>query len=65
MMNERDIRICLECKGEFDRKDMLFTRDCQGITYRLVCHECYQKLMQKGYDGEYYDESDENIDEDY
>lgn len=40
---------------------MLFTKDCHGITYRLVCYNCYKKLMDKGYDGEYYDASDENL----
>lgn len=40
---------------------MLFTKDCHGITYRLVCYNCYKKLMDKGYDGEYYDVSDENL----
>ena len=44
---------------------MLFTHDCHGITYRLVCFECYEKLMEKGYDGEYYSEADECLDDDY
>jgi hypothetical protein len=57
--------ICKNCEGEFDRNDMDFTRDCQGITFRLVCQRCYDKLMAKGYDGQYYDERDECLDEDY
>ncbi len=44
---------------------MNFTKDCHGIPFRLVCFDCYTKLMEKGYDGEYYDESDECIDYDY
>lgn len=56
---------CRNCEKEFAREDMDFTRDCQGITYRLVCHKCYDLLMAKGYDGEYYDERDENLDDDY
>ena len=60
-----DIRTCPICRREVGRDDMKFTRDCHGITYRLVCCDCYDKLMSKGWDGEYYDESDENISEDY
>jgi hypothetical protein len=44
---------------------MLFTHDCHGITFRLVCWECYQKVMAKGYDGEYYTDADEQIEDDY
>lgn len=56
---------CPVCKGEFLREDMTFTRDCHGITCRLVCFDCYDKVMGKGYDGEYYTEADECIEEDY
>lgn len=42
-----------------------FTRDCHGITFRLVCFGCYEKVMAKGYDGAYYTEADECIEEDY
>ena len=31
----------------------------------FVCFDCYEKLMAKGYDGQYYTEADECIDEDY
>jgi hypothetical protein len=61
----KDIRKCPVCEKEVERADMYFTRDCQGITFRLVCCSCYEKLMEKGYDGEYYDESDEQIEDDY
>lgn len=44
---------------------MLFTHDCHGIPFRLVCFDCYDRLMAKGYDGEHYDETDECLDEDY
>ena len=60
-----DTRICANCEKEFERNDMTFTHDCQGITYRLVCQNCYFKLMAKGYDGQYYDERDECLDDDY
>lgn len=53
---------CPVCKCKFLREDMIFTRDCHGITYRLVCFNCYDKVMEKGYDGEYYTEADECID---
>lgn len=46
--------------------EMLQTRDCHGIPYRRVCEHCYLDIMEdSGYDGEYYDETDECIDYDY
>lgn len=60
-----DPRICPVCNREVERADMEFTRDCHGITYRLVCYDCYDKLMAKGYDGAYYTEADECLDYDY
>ncbi len=60
-----DMRVCQYCGKEVDRNDMTFTRDCHGIPFRLVCIDCYQKLMEKGYDGEYYTEADECLDWDY
>ncbi len=65
MNEEKDIRICPVCEKEVDRADMQFTKDCHGITFRLVCFKCYSRLMAKGYDGEYYDERDEQIEADY
>jgi len=62
---ERDIRVCPNCEKEVERTDMLFTRDCHGIPFRLVCNKCYGKLMAKGYDGQYYTEADECLDYDY
>ena len=62
---EKDLRICPECGREVERAEMDFTRDCRGITFRLLCLDCYEKAMSKGYDGEYYDEMDEQIDDDY
>ena len=59
---EEDIRQCQECKKMVSRLDMRYTRDCHGITYRLVCWKCYDKLMEKGYDGEHYTEEDECLD---
>lgn len=64
-MCDADIRICPVCGKEVVRDDMLFTHDCHGITFRLVCFDCYERLMAKGYDGEYYSEADESLDEDY
>lgn len=66
-MNEKkkDLRICPECGREVERAEMNFTRDCHGIAFRLLCLDCYEKAMSKGYDGEYYDEMDEQIDDDY
>lgn len=56
---------CPVCGKEFQREDMVFTRDCHGITFRLVCFDCYDKVMEKGYDGAYYTEANECIEEDY
>lgn len=65
-MEEKDMRICPVCNKEYDRKDMNFSRDCHGITYRLLCFDCLEKIYEeKGYDGEYYDEADECLDYDY
>ncbi len=65
LMCGADVRICPTCGNKVVRDDMLFTHDCHGITFRLVCFDCYEKLMAKGYDGQYYDEADECLDEDY
>ena len=66
-MLEKDIRICPVCEKETERHDMYYTRDCHGIIMRLVCSECYDKIMNsdKGYDGQYYTSADECIDDDY
>lgn len=59
-------RVCPICGGEFHRDEMTFSYDCHGIPFRLVCYNCYEKVMDtKGYDGEYYTEADECIDWDY
>lgn len=61
-----DIRICPICGKEVEREDMAFTHDCHGIPYRLVCLDCYEEILDtQGYDGEYYDETDECLDWDY
>lgn len=63
--NEKDVRICPVCGKEVDRADMLFTRDCHGILFRLLCLDCYEVAMLGGYDGEYYTDADEQIEADY
>jgi hypothetical protein len=62
---ERVDRQCPVCGKRFPRDEMIFTRDCHGITFRLVCADCWNKVMEKGYDGEYYTEANECIEEDY
>ena len=62
---ERDIRICPICNIKVERDDMCYTKDCNGIPYRLVCFRCRERIMSKGYDGEYYTEADEQIEADY
>ena len=57
--------ICPECNRLVSRSDMSRTFDCHGIPFRLLCRECWRSAMEKGYDGEDYDECDEYLDEDY
>ncbi len=61
--SDKDLRQCSCCQGVYERQDMNFTTDCHGIPFRFVCYKCYDKLMEKGYDGEYYSEADECIDD--
>lgn len=62
---ERGLRICPICGTWHYREEMQFSIDCHGIPFRLVCMDCWQKIMdENGYDGEYYTEFDENIWED-
>ena len=60
---EEDTRTCAHCNKEVPRSEMEFTRDCHGIPFRLVCWNCWESLMDKGYDGQYYTEADECIDD--
>lgn len=62
---KENTRICQYCEKEVEREDMYYTKDCHGIPFRLVCFNCWEILMKDGYDGEYYDETDECIDYDY
>lgn len=59
-------RTCQVCQKEFPRSCLTWTHDCHGIPFRLVCCECYEKVMEgNAFDGEYYTEADECINEDY
>lgn len=63
---DTDLRVCPVCEKEYDRKDMQYSRDCHGITYRLLCFDCLERIYEeKGFDGEYYTEADECLDYDY
>lgn len=65
-MEEERTEICRMCHQEVSCDDMRWTYDCHGIPFRLVCSDCYDNIMEEqGYDGEYYTEFDENIEEDY
>ena len=58
--------VCQKCGKEVpSRWDLYRTYDCHGIPFRLVCEDCYAEYEEQGYDGEYYTEADECIDEDY
>ena len=37
---------CPVCGKASQREDMIFTRDCHGITFRLVCFDCYDKVSK-------------------
>ncbi len=52
---------CQICEGFFAREDMQFTKDCHGIPFRFACINCYDMAMADGFDGEIYDEADENF----
>ena len=61
-----DLRECPVCEKQVKAEEMTWTNDCHGITFRKVCHKCWDDIMStKGYDGEYYTEADENIWEDW
>lgn len=57
--------ICPICEKEVDLEITRRTRDCHGIPYRLVCVDCYDYAMERGYDGADYSSADENIWGDY
>ena len=58
--------VCPVCGKEVRFFDMEKTYDCQGIPYRDVCRKCKRRIEATiGYDGEYYTEADECLDEDY
>lgn len=50
---EDDVDDCPICGKPTRRSEFQFTYDCHGIPYRHVCLDCWDKLMAKGYDGEY------------
>lgn len=57
--------ICPECNRQVMHSEMSLTFDCHGIPFRPLCPSCWRSAMGKGFDGEEYDEYDEQIDEDY
>ena len=59
--NELNLHQCACCEGIFETNDMQHTTDCYGIPFRLVCMNCYEACMKNGYDGQIYNEFDENI----
>lgn len=59
MYDEDRLCDCPVCGQKYPRKDMDFSRDCHGITFRLLCWKCLEDVMAKGYDGQYYTEADE------
>lgn len=45
--NEKDIRECLECNKEVERKEMIYVRDRYGIPYKLLCDNCVEKVERE------------------
>lgn len=63
---ENDKCFCQNCEKFYPRSEMTHTVDCHGIPFRFVCYRCKEILEEaNGYDGEYYTELDECIDDDY
>lgn len=56
---------CKRCSKPTPRSEMQFSKDCHGIPFRLVCPDCMEEIWEQGYDGELYDENDEQIEDDY
>ena len=56
---------CARCGVEAMRSELQLSYDCQGIPFRLVCSKCLDEIDDIGYDGQYYDSSDECLDYDY
>lgn len=50
MKQENKIRICQSCGAEVKQSEMSYTRDPDGLQYRLVCSKCYDELMKSGHD---------------
>jgi hypothetical protein len=60
-----DTRVCGRCGKLMPRSEMSYSYDCHGIPFRLVCPDCKEEIQDIGYDGEYYTEYDEQIEDDY
>lgn len=51
---------CPVCGKSFEREEMTFSRDCQGIPFRLMCWDCWDEIEEtRGYDGQLYTHMDE------
>ena len=66
-INENTKISCPICGRKYDRCEMDYTLDCHGIPFRLVCLGCYEEIMysEPGYDGCYYSDLEECLDECY
>ena len=62
---DEELMKCPVCENYFKRNEMLFSFDCHGIPFRLICKACNTRIIvETGYDGEYYTELDEQIEPD-
>lgn len=60
-----ELRECKRCGKLTPKFELSFSYDCHGIPFRPICLDCLEKVHIIGYDGEYYTEFDEQIDDDY
>lgn len=56
---------CPRCGGDSRPFRMFMTHDCQGIPFRRVCSECWNQVLEIGYDGAEYGAEDECLDYDF
>lgn len=43
-MEDKRIMVCPICGKEVSRSDMIFSHDCHGIPFRLICYPCYAMI---------------------
>lgn len=57
--------VCKRCEKDVLKSETEWSHDYHGIIFRRVCSACSDEIDEIGYDGEKYDSSDEQIEDDY